>query len=184
MKKHIAYGMTAVAALASATSAYAGTATGTLTSTLNVETTCTVGNGGAGGVAGALLAFGTVPAGTRSTPLDADTGVGAGATLTVNCDGSASAPTLTVGPTPNLVGGLRSMSGTVGGAPALVPFSLFLDSGRTLEIRDTPVTLPDFTTGNNVVTLYGRIAAGTIVQQTDSAGFPDYTSDAALTFSF
>ncbi|MBP7136717.1 MAG: spore coat protein U domain-containing protein [Sphingomonadaceae bacterium] len=180
MKKHIAYGITALAALASATSAYAGTATGTLTSTLNVTTTCTIGGGGAGGVAGALLDFGTVPAGTLTTPLDADTGVGAGATLNVNCDGTASAPTLAIGATPNLAGGLRAMSTTVGGATSLVPFSLFFDSGRTTEYPiNTPVTLPDFTTGNNVVTVYGRVAAGTAIPVQGL-----YSGDATLTLTF
>lgn len=180
MKKHIAYGMTAVAALASATSAYAGTATGTLTSTLNVTTTCTIGNGGAGGVAGALLDFGTVPAGTLTTPLDADTGVGAGASLTVNCDGTASAPTLAIGATPNLVGGLRAMSNTVGGVVSLIPFILSVDSGHTTPYDiDTPVVLPDFTTGNNVVTVYGRVAAGTAIPVQGL-----YSGDATLTLTF
>lgn len=180
MKKHIAYGITALAALASATSAYAGTATGTLTSTLNVTTTCTIGNGGAGGVAGALLDFGTIPAGTLTTPLDADTGAGAGATLTVNCDGTAAGPTLAIGPTPNLSGGLRAMSNVTGGTTNLVPFRIFFDSGRTTEyLINTPITLPNFSAGNNVVTLYGRIASGTPISVQGV-----YSGNSTLTLTF
>ena len=89
MKRQIISGLAAVAAMASVTPAFAGTASGTLTSTLNVVTTCTIGAGGGN----ALLDFGTVPAQTLTSPINADTGT----TLTVNCDGNSATPTLAIG---------------------------------------------------------------------------------------
>lgn len=153
MNKHIISGVAAVAALAAAAPALAGTATGTLTSTLDVTTTCSITNGSA------AIDFGSIPAQTLSTPLDADTG----ATLTVNCDGNAAAPTLAIGAN-NLDAGVRALK--EGASAQLVRYSLYQDSGRTSEYTiDTAFPISAFTAGDNSVTIYGRIASGTVIDQ-------------------
>ncbi len=167
MNKNIIAGIAAVAALASAAPAFAGTASGTLTSTLSVTTSCTIGNGGS-----ATLDFGTIPAKTLTAPLDADTG----ATLTVNCDGNATSPTLTIGASSNLVGGVRALKATVGAVTRLVPYALYQDVGRTTPFAiDTPVTIPDFTAGVNTVPVRGRIEAGTAIDQGDYSDTVSFT---------
>ncbi|WP_219892963.1 Csu type fimbrial protein [Aquisediminimonas profunda] len=170
MKRQIISGLAAVAAMASVTPAFAGTASGTLTSTLNVVTTCTIGAGGGN----ALLDFGTVPAQTLTSPLDADTG----ATLQINCDGSASSPTLAIGASANLVSGSRALKATVGGVDRFIPYALFKDAGRTTPFPiNTPVTIPALTAGANTEVIYGRIPTGTIDQGT-------YTDVVPLTVTF
>lgn len=157
MNKNIIAGIVAVAAMASAAPAFAGTASGTLTSTLSVTTSCSIGNGGS-----AALDFGSIPAKTLTAPLDADTG----ATLTINCDGDATSPTLAIGASSNLVGGVRALKATVGAVTRLVPYAVFQDAGRTTPFAiDTPVAIPAFTAGANTVPVYGRIATGTVIDQ-------------------
>ena len=172
MKRQIISGLAAVAAVASAAPAFAGTASGTLTSTLAVVTTCTVGSGGGN----ALLDFGTVPAQTLTSPLDADTGN----SLTVNCDGDAATPTLAIGASANVVSGFRAMKATVGGVDQFVPYSLFQDAGRTVPFAiNTPVSLPPFTAGANPMKIYGRIAAGVLLKQA-----PLHTDTVTLNYTF
>ena len=167
MKKQIIAGMAAVATLASAAPALAGTASGTLTSTLSVTTSCSIAGGSA------ALDFGSIPAKTLTSPLDADTG----ATLTVNCDGSSTSPTLAIGASGNLVSGSRALKVATG--TALVPYSVFRDAGRTVEyVIDQPVALSAFTAGGNTVTLFGRIPTGTVIDQ------GDYSDTVSLTVTY
>lgn len=167
MKKHIVSGVAAFAALASATPALAGTATGTLTSTLSVVTSCSITNGSA------AIDFGTIPAQTLTSPLDADTG----ATLTVNCDGTASSPTLAIGSN-NLDTGVRALRDAA--TARLVKYSLYQDSGRTTEyVIDQPLPISAFTAGDNSVTIYGRIASGTVIDQGSA-----YSDDVTMTITY
>jgi hypothetical protein len=172
MKRQIISGLAAVAAMASVTPALAGTASGTLTSTLNVVTTCTIGAGGGN----ALLDFGTVPAQTLTSPINADTGT----TLTVNCDGNSATPTLAIGVSSNVVAGSRAMKATVAGVDQFVPYSLFRDAGRTVPFAiNTPVPLPSFNAGANVVPVYGQVPSGTTLLQATG-----YTDTVALNLTF
>ena len=168
MKKRIIAGILCGSAAVAASPALAGTATGTLDTTLTVTTSCSIANGSA------ALDFGSIPAQTLATPLDADTG----ATLTVNCDGTATSPTLAIGAN-NLVSGVRALKETSGGTIPSVPYALYRDAGRTEEYTiDQAFPISAFTAGSNSVTIYGRIASGTVIDQ------GSYNDNVSLTITY
>jgi len=169
VKKIFVAGLVSGVALVSASPALAGTASGTLSSTLSVTTSCSITNGSA------ALDFGSIPAKTLTTPLDADSG----ATLTVNCDGDATSPTLAIGANNVDAGGGRVLKASVGVFSRFVPYSLYQDAGRTAEYTvDQPFAISAFTAGDNTVTIYGRIASGTVIDQ------GSYNDNVSLTVTY
>jgi spore coat protein U-like protein len=146
--------ITSIIGIASATCAFAGTATATMTNVVTIGNDCSIS---------------TIGFTTTYDPIvvNATTSQDVTASVTTTCTPGAT-PVITLGQGANPNTGstdsapLRRLS-SGGGTPTYLSYSLFSDSGRTTTWGNTAPTAPNSTTATGAataLTVYARLPAG------------------------
>jgi spore coat protein U-like protein len=167
----------AVALLAVAAPAVAGTASGTLDVTMTVANNCTLISGGAGG--NAVLDFGNQNAGITTAPINGSSA--AGGDITLNCTGDTPTPQIEFSAGTNANGSQRRIVYDPGtGTPSFVEYNLYIDSGRANPLTPAvkydlvPDSLPTgLVDGLNSITVYGQIPPGQTLTNTGNGSYSD-----------
>ncbi len=151
--------------------AMAATATGNLTVTATVQSSCLVGTS-AGATNNAALNFGTISSTVAANDADTTTGTA----LSVLCN-SGAAYTIWAGAGANASGTQRRMLGSVAGN--YLPYNLYTTTGRTVAYPSSATDTTVGGTGTGAIqtyNVYGRIPAGTTMPAAGS-----YTDTVVMT---
>ncbi len=175
MNMRVIFGTTVLASLGLATSAFAGTANGTLDVRMTVANNCTLLTGGAGN--NAVLDFGNQNAGVNASPINGTSA--AGGDITLSCTGDTPGPQISFSAGSNASGNQRRLN--YGGVtPSLVQYNLFIDSGRATPLIPGQFynLVPDalsggLVAGNNSISVYGQIPTGENLVNTGAASYTD-----------